>query len=197
MSNENQEDDDNPPKREDLFLIHSRMLLALFVATVVLIFAIAVPLLQAYLGEGESPYPILLLVLMTGALGAFVSALQRSHSFEGIAPVLLGEYKKAQTNWFLYIYAIIPPLIGAIAAVVMYIFFQSEILSSPAFPEFICKTAPSDAPENCDKLSDFFEFGPRGMTDYAKVLLWAFIAGFSERLVPDIIGKLARQVKDE
>ena len=181
-------------KREDLFLVHSRMLIALFVSTVILILFIAIPLFRAYLKGEQSPIPILLLVLLTGALGAFVSALQRSHSFEGVAPILLGKYKKVPKSWFLYIYSIIPPLIGAIAAVVVYVFFQSQILESPAFPDFVCKPVPPKLPSECSTLNDFFDFGPSGMSDYAKALLWAFIAGFSERLLPDIIGKITRQL---
>ncbi len=38
------------------------------------------------------------------------------------------------------------------------------------------------------KLAD--NWSPAKATDYSKALLWGFIAGFAERLVPDVLGKL-------
>ena len=87
----------------------------------------------------------------------------------------------------------IPPLIGAVAAVVIYVFFQSRVLTSPIFPVFDCKLEPPLGPDGCSAFEHFFDFGPKGMVDYAKVLLWAFVAGFSERFVPDLVAKLARK----
>jgi hypothetical protein len=34
--------------------------------------------------------------------------------------------------------------------------------------------------------------GPADSTEYAKAIVWAFIAGFAERLVPDTLDRIAR-----
>jgi hypothetical protein len=39
------------------------------------------------------------------------------------------------------------------------------------------------------------DIGPRTGIDYAKVLVWSFLAGFSEKLVPDVLDRLASREK--
>lgn len=183
-----------PYTQEDLFRIHSRMLVALFLATIVVILVVAVPLWISRDEGKEAAIDTILLVLFAGALGAFVSALQRAHSFENLTPALLKEHAASDLSWFLYIYALIPPLIGAISAVVIYVFFQSQVVSTAIFPEFICKLPEASTPDGCNELNHFFEYGPKGMSDYAKCLVWGFAAGFSERLVPNLVAKLAEKI---
>lgn len=39
----------------------------------------------------------------------------------------------------------------------------------------------------------FTDMGPATGGDYAKVLVWAFIAGFFEQLVPDVLDRVAHK----
>jgi len=59
------------------------------------------------------------------------------------------------------------------------------------FPLMVCKTPPCDS-----VLTMLRDFGPKEAPDYGKALVWAFAAGFSERLVPDsmqtLIAKLPK-----
>jgi hypothetical protein len=36
-------------------------------------------------------------------------------------------------------------------------------------------------------------FGPGGVADYAKIIVWSFVAGFAERFVPDFLDRLVNQ----
>jgi hypothetical protein len=46
-------------------------------------------------------------------------------------------------------------------------------------------------------LDSVFKIVPEKTLDAAKALLWAFIAGFSEKLIPNILDKLAQQAETE
>ena len=37
--------------------------------------------------------------------------------------------------------------------------------------------------------------GPQNFTDYGKLLVWSFIAGFAERLVPDMLDRFTAASK--
>jgi len=121
-------------------------------------------------------------VILSGCLGAFFSALTRLYSFETLPKALLDSAPVKIRNWHLLFYSLIPPLIGAIAAAVLYLVFAGEFITSNLFPSFISKQSIC---ADIDCLTD--GFGPAKAKDYAKSLVWGFVAGFSERLVPDTI----------
>ena len=58
-------------------------------------------------------------------------------------------------------------------------------------------TAKPAEPQECSKTIDFSAFvketGPKSGVDFAMLLVWAFVAGFAERFVPDTIDRLISQ----
>ena len=80
------------------------------------------------------------------------------------------------------------PLIGGIFAVALYVIFMSGILQGDFFPAFQgVEEAFMDMPHFADITL------PKTNHDAAKALIWAFIAGFAEGLVPNFIDKIARE----
>jgi hypothetical protein len=131
---------------------------------------------------------ILPVVAISGTLGAFVSALRRLYSFQDIFPVSRYSGLLKNSNLYVVAYSSIPPLVGFIAATVLYIVFASEILKGAMFPTFTCEI------DKCEHFLDFLRhWRPAQPTDYAKAIVWGFIAGFSERFVPDILNRLSEK----
>jgi hypothetical protein len=134
---------------------------------------------------------ILLTVASAGALGAFVSALRRLFAYEQLSPGLASAASAEADSFYIAAFGSIPPLVGAIFAVVVYLVFSSGVIKSALFPTFIC--APN---QSCDSFENFLEWwGPAGPLEYSKVLVWGFVAGFSERFVPDMLEKLVNMSK--
>lgn len=191
-----------PAQERDAFGVHRQMVLWLFFATAgLVIFTIAILLITNSTPAGGAAKPdaqigvtILPMVALAGALGAFVSALSRLYAFKNIFPYAKYTGVLKGVSLYLIIYSTIPPLVGAIAATVLYIIFAAGLVTSPVFPDFHC-TATSGL---CDQFNTFLQsWSPKTSTDYAKALVWGFIAGFSERFVPDILNRLADRADKE
>ena len=80
------------------------------------------------------------------------------------------------------------PLIGGILALVLYLIFASKVLAGAIFPDFE-NTDSRYTNFRCFLLSIKFATN----MDAAKMLLWAFAAGFSERFVPNILNDMAKK----
>jgi hypothetical protein len=83
-----------------------------------------------------------------------------------------------------------PPVIGAIAAVVLYMIFAGHLVQGDLFPKIDCQDKSKCTGGLGSLLIAFF--GPVEPPDFAKVVVWSFIAGFSERLVPNMLDALSK-----
>ncbi|MFN3880475.1 MAG: hypothetical protein ACK4L8_03495 [Nitrincola lacisaponensis] len=143
--------------------------------------------------EGGKGATTLTVVMLAGILGSFVSALNRIYSSRDIFPHQKYKDILGGANLYLVIYSIIPPMVGAIASVVLYLVFAGELINGSMFPSFSC----SHASEDCNNFKNFVKhWSPEEAVDYAKAIVWGFLAGFSERLVPDILNKITSSAKD-
>lgn len=135
----------------------------------------------------QSKPPLLILIMLCGMLGAFFSALTRLYSIHDLHHPIVPPLVTKLGIGHLWIYALVPPVVGSIAAVVIYLAFAGDVLQGVIFPKIACK----DKAQCGDLYGLVHNFVPSEPVDYAKALIWAFIAGFSERLVPDTLHMLA------
>ena len=180
----------------DAFEVHRQMVIALFLATLVLsiILGVGLYISQEDIGNGNAVHVTMLMVVAAaGALGGFVSALRRLYAFQRVFPVNFFK-DRHKVDLYLIIYSMIPSLVGAIAAATLYLIFASGLIKGDLFPLFNL----SERSPKTDPFQNFVaNWQPASPSDYAKAIVWSFLAGFSERFVPDLLDRFASsQQKD-
>ncbi|MCO6454139.1 MAG: hypothetical protein J5I93_02385 [Pirellulaceae bacterium] len=126
-----------------------------------------------------------ILICMFGAVGGV------ANNFRRFQRLRYQNWKdlNSTVRWLMTLQLYLSPLIGALFAMVLYGAFASEILQGSLFPKF-----NSEAPYlNLSSFADSMRPATNG--DVAKALFWAFMAGFAEGLVPNIIDKVGKQAE--
>ena len=129
-------------------------------------------------------FPSALAVFIVGLIGGFVGLQRRLKGMSDDDLTLLAN------SW---VYVCLSPLVGGILAVIIYIFFVSGMLQGDFFPKFV----PDDPDEKQKGLAMLFAVHGRTAEDYSKMVLWGFIAGFSERFVTDILSRFESKATSE
>ena len=117
-----------------------------------------------------------LAVLFVGFLGGFVGLQRRLKALPPDDLTLLAN------SW---VCIALSPIAGAILAELVYLIFCSGLLGGNLFPAIL----PDDKDAPIRGLQDMFAVHCASGADYAKVLFWSFIAGFSEKFATNIIGQ--------
>jgi hypothetical protein len=145
------------------------MEMSIFVAIAAL-----VVLLSAYLAQ--MLVSTVILVLLMGALGGFLSVQQRIENIPTEQDPILTMFQLQNGRFAVRL----APLTGAICALILFLVFQAGLLKGAAFPDM-------------DRLSlsvGFFRIPSGAAGEFGKLLVWCFIAGFAERFVPDTLDNL-------
>lgn len=154
----------------------------LFIALLVLV-TVALVLMIMASSTDANPYVALPVIMGVGMIGGFVGLQRR------LKNLTIGDLELIAESW---VYTCLSPLVGGVLAILLYVLFLSTLVASPLFPTFV--------PDNSGTHSGFgtiFDQKAAGYADYAKLLFWCFIAGFSERFVTDVIGRFeGTAVKD-
>jgi hypothetical protein len=130
---------------------------------------------------------LILFVVLTGILGALLSNLIRFYSNEN-PPEFIG--LRGNDKWDyadVATFAMVPPVVGAISACVMYALFAGGFLTGGAFfPTFACAQVGDINSSSCSGFYSFLsDWLPAKPADGARLLIWCLLAGFAEKLVPD------------
>ena len=78
---------------------------------------------------------------------------------------------------------VLSPLVGAIFALVLAVLIRSDLFSGSLFPKPQCWSLFEGLRDAC----------PLDQTNLAKLFGWGFVAGWAERMVPDVIDRLVPQ----
>jgi hypothetical protein len=163
---------------------HRLLVMWLFIST--LIIGLGFLALVLYFDvTGRGGVTIMIAVIVAGAGGGFVSSLRRLYSFQDIFP--RREYVQLfrKMNFYVAAYSLVPAVVGMIGAVMVYLMFAAGLLKGDLFPEFHCASGA------CTDFHGFVSYwSPKDAAANAKAIVWGFIAGFSERFVPDILNRL-------
>jgi hypothetical protein len=122
--------------------------------------------------QNLSPYPTALFVAMAAVVGSVLNQPFRADpvAAEGGSPWLYLVWKGAVAVAFSW---------------VLYLMFMGRVLTGGIFPAFSGDTDPfTDVPGFVAAVH------PASNADFAKLLLWAFVAGFSEKFVPNLISQI-------
>lgn len=134
----------------------------------------------------------LLMVAFAGFLGGAFSVVRRLQTLAHDGDAVRNVQNLAAGE----AYMVLAPVSGAIAALVLYLFFCGRLVEGPLFPAIF-----SPVIENPTNFTSFLAFlertGPASGLDQAKTLVWCFVAGFAERLVPDAIDRLTAAAQKE
>ncbi len=172
-----------------LILAYKQLLSTIFVTSICLI---SILVFAFFFRSGVAP-SITVVVIISGALGAVFSSLIRLYNFQDLPAIMIRSELKGLKNAYLFVYSIVPIIVGSIAAAVVYMIMASGLVTSPLFPTFVCK--PIDKCADFDGLIEYW--GPDKATDYAKVIVWGFISGFAERFIPDTLNRLALSAAEQ
>ncbi len=162
----------------------------------------------AFSGGGHVAGGTAAAVLLTGAVGGFVS-LQRRLKTLGTDDLIL-----LANSW---VYVVLSPMVGGILAILLYVLFISGLVDGDLFPTIVAEgtglgpngsslvgaqttevgRAAVRAAENqafvqrvsSGSLADLFGVYGASPADYAKILFWCFLGGYSERFVTNIISQ--------
>ncbi len=151
--------------------------LGLLIVTAVILLAtvalFALPLSRA------GRFPISWFSFGVGVIGGFVSIQQRLKNLSNV------DLAHLSASW---VHIVVPPFFGGIFALVLYVLMLSGIVEGALFPIFSIPDF-ADQPTNDDLRRFLLETYPASGSDFAKLTFWSFAAGFSERLVPNIISQ--------
>ena len=155
---------------------------ATHVAIAIIMVVVAMTASAILAALGWIPYETLIFV--SGTVGGAVNSFRRIQNMRSAK----NETLDAMTERLVTIQIYLSPFVGGVFAFVLYTIFMAGLVQGSLFPEFAA------GEEAYKTFSDFAKITiPKENADVAKVIIWSFIAGFSEGLVPNFISKIAKE----
>jgi hypothetical protein len=125
----------------------------------------------------QSSVSVFAITMTFGICGGFVGIQRRLKSLP------LEDLELMASSWA---YVFLSPLAGGALAVILYLLFVSGLVKGGLFPTF-------EPGETLRKdFTRILDCTASGYQDYAKIMFWSFVAGFSETFVTDIIGTFSK-----
>lgn len=154
---------------------------ATHVAIVIILVVVAMTTTALFATFGWIPYEALIFV--SGTVGGALN------SFRQLQNLTMDKVERsgATTERLITIQIYLSPFVGGVFAFVLYTIFMAGFVQGSLFPVF------ASGEQAYTNYSNFATQNiPATNSDVAKAIVWAFIAGFSEGLVPNFISKIAK-----
>jgi hypothetical protein len=158
----------------------------LIVAFMIIIFLLLGLLIWKSIGinRGAELYPITWFIIAASVTGSLLNQPFRNESAQ---PSSIGQ---------ILIYVIWKCSVAIALSVTLYMIFAAELINGEMFPRFINNRA-----ENGGGYISMVEFmtkmKPESYQDVAKILVWSFISGYSEKFVPNLILQITKGADNE
>jgi len=129
--------------------------------------------------SGAEEFPISWFIIVATILGSVVNE-----------PFRQSEFQSVSGGWIVG-YMIWKCAVSIVFAFVLYFIFIAGLISGDMFPRFVKTTLESGG-----KYVNMKEFAtavdPESYKDVAKIIVWSFISGYSERFVPNLISQILK-----
>ena len=129
---------------------------------------------------------VMLLVFSAGSVGAVINNYYRLAKLSAADNATAAELDSKVLVAQMYVSI----LVSGILAFIIYGLCLSGLLAGSLFPVF-----NGTLNTYMDVSTFLHDLAPKQNIDTAKVLMWAFIAGFSERLIPNVIDRLINEAE--
>ncbi|GEM_PF-3012093 len=162
-----------------------RQAIHITITVVLIVLGMTVATLLATQLKDPPPFALEFIIFLTGTVGGVANNYRRllALSLDVIAD------ENPITKQLITFQIYVSPLVGGIFSIVLYLLFMSNILQGTLFPAF----SPV-MQQGYDSFKLFAHVAnPATNQDAAKAIVWAFIAGFSEGLVPNFIDKIGKE----
>ena len=129
-------------------------------------------------GEGASRFPIAWFIIGAAVLGSLVN-----ESFREIVQT------QASYGWIIT-YVAWKCGVSVVFAFLAYLLVVGGLIGGELFPSFTAIGLSEGKTWNMEEFVT--KVNPKDYTDVAKILVWSFIAGYSEKFVPNLIGEVLK-----
>jgi len=138
------------------------------------------------LGDRYRPFPAVFGVFIAGMIGGFVSTQLRLQASQPSGSEPVTELVQLNQGRLSITFS---PILGGIFAVILFVLLAGGLVQGDLFPTI---AGPASG-----ALDQFWRVsGTASAVDAAKLLIWSFLAGFAERLVPDALQRIASTPKE-
>jgi len=149
-----------------------------------------------------SPAVNFMIVAVVGLAGAITSIARRSNQIVASSPLeddpVIQASGLQQGAASLFVAALTGPVF---ALILLVIFMGGALQIGDLTPAFLHELTPSNCPTLHSRPADFkafqYAFWFTTPFDAVKLLMWAFIAGFAEQFVPDILDSFTKTAEDK
>lgn len=133
--------------------------------------------------SGASKYPIAWFIIIAAILGSVVNE-----------PFRESEAHQSTYGWTVA-YILWKSSVSIVFAFLLYLLAIGGLIGGELFPQFDATPLMQGTHWNMEAFVT--KVDPTDYKDVAKILIWSFIAGYSEKFVPNLIGKIVKTSEGE